>query len=264
MKKDFRDRIGIRIKHLNLPIFLLLLSALCFAIDALGYIFISQVINFIIAPIIIGLTIKAYKSDEPLALKYLKVLYMFLPLIAIVFIIGTFIATSTHSWSYGVMVAITVTCSLILFFSNVDRSVLKYIFGVVYVIILAPIFSVVMFGIFLGPFMSGFGVETGRIYEPSPNAIHTVTAVQRSEGALGGSTSVFITANERRNINLLIGELRPQNTSIHGGRYSDFSLIEGFRWDGDYRLYMYRRPNRGIGWRTYTFELICNQWIRKQ
>jgi len=252
------------LKHLNLAIFLLLLSAFCFAIHALGFIFISQIANFVTIPIIIGLVVKDCKCNEVLQYKYLRVLYILLPLIATAFIIGTLTATNTHSWSYAIMVAVSLLCSLILFFHAVDNSVLKYLLGVVYVIISAPIFFVAMFGIFLGPFMSGFGVETGRIYEPSPNAIHTVIVVQHSEGALGGSTSVFIEAHERRSINLLIGELVPRHASIHGGRWSDFYLIEGFRWDGDYRLYMYRKPNRGVGRRVYVYELIGRQWIREQ
>jgi len=261
------------LKHLSLPIFLLLSSVVCFFIDFFAFTFVSQSSNFIGIAIIVGLTIKDYYTmEKPLPSRYLKVMYTLLPLICFAFIVGTLTATSTSTWSYVIMVSVALICSLRLFFRHVDKGVLKTILALLYLLISSLIFSFAAIALFLSPFMYGFNVETERISELSPNAVHVVTIIQRSEGALGGSTSVFIEATEReerRSINLLIGELRPRNisiTHIHGGRWSEFYFIDDFRWDGDYRLYMYRSPDRhrGIAGGVYVFELVGRTWVRER
>ena len=248
------------LKHLSLPIFLLILSTLCFIINALGFVFVSQIANFITISIIIALTVKDFLRDRAAMDDYLKTLYMILPIIAIVFMVGTSLATNTHHFSRALMLTIAFLCSLILFLRT-DKGAEKYVLCGLYALISLPIFFILFLSFLIIP----GGVETDRTSMPSPNGVHFVTAIQRSEGALGGNTNVFIERQDD-NINVLIGEIRRRTRPVHSGRYSDFFLIEGFRWDGDYRLYMYRNPDRhrSIGGDVYVFELINGRWIRER
>jgi len=246
-------------KIINLPAFLSLLSALCVLINALGFVFVSQVANFFTIAVIIALTIKGWWCDASLSQEYQTVAYSLLLPITIVFIWATLTATNTTTFSYSIMVIVAIICSIVLFFRRVQRSALKYVASALYALITVPILLVALIGAFMP-----LTVETGRITEASPNGIFVLEAVQVSGGAIGGHTSVNIRRAD--SLNIIIGEIRHQPVTIHHvGRWSDFHFIEGFSWDGDYRLYMYRSADRhrNIERSVYAFSFVDRRWTRR-
>ena len=209
-------------KYINLPIFLLFLGALYSLIYGLGLVLESQIINFLIIPAIIALTVADFRRKKHSTHSRIKALYLFSPGISIGFIAIKLAATITDTLSYGVLTVVALVCGLALFFLYVGKGAAKYALGVLYVIIAIPIVLFVGIVIYLSAvFMPSGGVETARVSVMSPNGLYLVEAVQRSQSALGGDTSVTITP-QRLNTDLLIVEIRHRPVHIHGGRYSEF------------------------------------------
>jgi len=232
--------------------YLLLSGGLCILINSLRLIFVSQIINYFTIAIIIALTIKGCVSDESLSSKPVKVLYLFSPIIAIFFIISRLMATNTETLSFNILVIVVLLCSMLVFFYDTGEVTFKYLLGGLYGILLVPIFLFVLGSIFFlyVPFIGN--VEVNRISELSPNGIYLLEAVQYSQGALGGNTTVTVT-RQGDSFNLLIGEIQHRPVQIHSGGWSEFFHIEGFRWEGDTRLYMYPSIYRGGGSQVFNF-----------
>jgi len=228
-------------------------------INALGFVFVSQIANFFTIAIIIALTIKDWWCAASLPQTFQAVIYSVLLPITIVFIWATLIATNTTTFSYSIMVVVVIMCSIALFFRRVKRCVFKYVAGVLYVLMMIPIIFIALIAA-----DRPFTAETDRIYEISPNGIFVLEAVQVSAGAIGGNTNVNIRRAD--SLNIIIGEIWYRPVTIHHvGRWSEFHFIEGFRWDGDYRLYMYRSAerHRNIERRVYAFSYMNGRWVRE-
>jgi hypothetical protein len=104
-------------------------------------------------------------------------------------------------------------------------------------------------------------VETGKISELSPSGVHLLEAVQVST-EWGGNTRVAIT-QQRRGINLLLGKIEPSARIIFIGGWAEFHHIEGFRWDGDNRVHMYRVQSCSTaGGDSYVFDFDGRRWRR--
>jgi len=244
---------------LSLPAYLLLTSVLYFLFRMMGLVFVSQSINFVTIFIVISLTVKSWIAYKTGGKDILYFFYPYVPLIAFGFIIIRLIATTTHTVTFNIMVITTLVCSLVLFFRFVQKSKLKAILGVIYILLAALVSLIVLVGIFFYfVWMPPGGVEANRISELSPNGAYIVEVIQRSEGALGGSTIVTVQRTAR--FNLLLGELQYRSVDVHQGRWIEFFNIENIRWDGNERFYIYRSVY--LGGETFVFELTKSNWLR--
>jgi len=220
----------------------------------MGFVFISQVVNYITISIVIFLTMKDWITRTNNEKKIPNIFYPYMPLIALGFIIVRIMATNTTAVSFNIMVVVILTCSLAMFFRSVKNTKQKIVLGIVYSLLSGIIFLIATAGIFFSLFWIT-PVETDRISELSPNDLHIVEAIQQSEGALGGSTTVTIQRTVR--FNLLLGELQYRPVQVHWGNWGDFFHIENIRWDGNNRFYIYRSVGE-----THAFELVGFRWRR--
>jgi len=244
-------------QFINLPIYLLFLSIIYFVFYFMGFVFHSQLINYITIFIAFLLLIKEWKTHSIDGKKCLDVLYSFTPLIALVFIISRLMATTTQTASFNIMVIIVLACSLVVYFRCWSKAKQKFAINIIYGVLVGVIFKIAVTSLLMHFFWIT-PVETDRISELSPSSMHVVNAVQRSSGALGGSTTVTVQGTTR--FNLLLGELQYRPVSIHHGGWTEFFHIERIRWYSDSRFYMYRSVYRGG--HIYAFESTGRTWRR--
>jgi len=222
-------------------------------------VFVSESLNFITLLIVISLTIKDWIFvEQTQEYKFLKNLFLMLPLIALVFIITKLLATSTHTVSFNLMLIILISCSLTLYFRYSYIVAKKYKLGILYGILAIPVIFVALLGILLHfIWITPGGVEVNRVTEPSPNGTFAIELTQHSQGALGGSTEVVV--RRARSFNLLIGTLQYRPFSVHRGRFGEFYNIE-LRWHGDERFYMYRSTSASEEVSVRAFNLTGRTW----
>ena len=240
-------------QFLSLPTYLMFASVFYLVFYVTGFIFTSQSINYITIFIGVSLTIKDWINRTNGERKFTKA-DAYMPLFALGFIAIRLMATTTHAISFNISVIIILACSLVVFFRCVKKSKRKIILGVVYSLLSGLVFFIASAGLFFSILWST-PVETGRMSELSPNGVHIVEAVQRSEGALGGSTIVTVQRTSR--FNLLLGEFQHRPQQVHRGNWSEYFNIKNVRWDGNDRFYMYRS-----GSETCAFELAGFRWSR--
>lgn len=242
-----------------LPTYLLFASAVYLVIYFTGFVFVSHSINFITVFIAVALTVKDWIYRTIDGGKFPNVLYPYMPLIALGFIIIRLMSTTTHVISFNIMIVVIMACGLIMFLRCTQKTKRKTVLGVVYSLLVAFVFLIASMRVFLFfVWMPPGGVEQNRISELSPNGAYIIEAVQRSEGALGGSTTVTVQRTAR--FNLLLGELQFRPIQVHRGGWGEFFHIENIRWDGNNRFYMHRSVYRDG--EIYTFELVGFRWSR--
>jgi hypothetical protein len=246
-------------KFTSLPIFLLIAAGLCILIRGAGFVFVSQISNYFAIAIIIALTVKDCRAEKIPEGDSRQPLYKYAPCAALFFFFVTLIALETTMFSFGIMTTVALVCSVVVFFRHAEEKkkiilATAYIFGFVAFIGLISVHMTV--SEHLHPPM-----ETSRISEFSPGEAHLLEAVQTStEG--GGNTRVTIT-RQRSGVNLLVGRIEPRARVIFTGGWVEFHHIEGFRWDGDNRVYMYRVQSCSTaGGDSYVFDLRGRNWRR--
>lgn len=257
------DIAGKILKMINLPIFMLFSIAVLWLIYYCGFIFVSQISNLFTITMIIALTIKEYKEKESPHNKFYDAAYAFVPLIAVMYVVIKRNATSTPALFYYVLVLVALTCSVIVFLLRVEKSPLKFILGILHGFVVGTI-ALFMFTMSFFAVLDAFSLAVRNIDEVSmaklsPNGIYLLEVIRGSQGALGGHTSVSITKQDRE-INLLIGKIKPRPVIIHFGGWSEYYHIEGFSWDGDNTLFMFRSVYRGG--HVYAFDLVNGRWVR--
>lgn len=243
-----------------LPVFLLLASILYLLFYLIGFVFVSQSINLVTIFIVIALTVIDLINRKNERKSFQNKLYFNTPPIAFGFIIIRLLATATHTITFNIMVIITLACSLIVFFYCVQKSTRKAVHGAIYSVFVAIVFLIASLGVLLHfVWMPSGGVEVDRISEMSPNGTHIVDVIHRSEGALGGSTTVTVQRAFR--VNLLLGELQYRSEQVHRGGWGEFFDIENVRWDGENRFYIYRSDYRSGEINAIdAFELSGSRW----
>jgi|GEM_PF-1200427 len=239
-------------KFASLPVFLLVVAAVCVLLRVAGFVFVSQISNYFAIAIIIALTVKDCCCEKNAA-------SIVTPFIAVAYIFATLFATETETFSYSLMVVVALVCGIAVAVCHGDGTKMKLVLGGLYTFLTLPIFLFALAAMFFSAFWIT-PVETNRITKISPGGVHLLEVTQNSQGALGGGTDVTITPI-RPNINLLIGRIRRVSATIHSGGWGEFYHIKGFRWDGDNRVYMYSSVYRGG--RRYVFNRSGRMWRRE-
>lgn len=228
-ERIFKSSIGI------LALFFLTLGCFYLSIKLFGYTFAPVsgiVLNTITAVIIIWFTIKAIKNSRT---KMSTMVSTFLPLIALFFIITKGVASDINgieTYIYILHSYMTLICSMIVFFFCGRGKAIKFGLGIIYSILLAPVF----FMLFIMIFFWNFGVNTVMKYEMSPNAVYLAEIVDSDQGALGGNTLVNVTP-QNQDLNLVIGKLKKDPVRIYTGRWGEFETMT-LRWETDEILYI--------------------------
>lgn len=223
----------------KLAMFLLTLGSFYLLVKLLGYTFVSAnrlIADSITAMIIIYLTINEAISENEKT-KAVMIFHAFLPLIAILFFIIKGIATNAsivYTYIYIVHSSITLLCSLILFYLYGPKKFVKIGVGILYIIILTPIF-LIFFLMFIFATVD-FGENTVITSEISPNSKYLAEIVDSDQGALGGATFVTVT-RQNRDINIFIGEFKKDAKEIYSGRWGEFETMT-LRWETDEILYV--------------------------
>jgi hypothetical protein len=205
-----------KLPYVALSAFLLTLGVFYFLVRLLSYTFVPScgpVQYTITTAIIIFLTVKGvgYRNEKTRTSVVLSVL---LPLITIIFIVLRFAGTDTNGVNNYIAILfalIILMCVMILFFSCGCGKGVKIGFGVSYLALLVPIFFAFLIMILFGNFGSYTVVKS----EISPNSVYLAEIIANDQGALGGSTKVYVT-RQNRVMSFFIGEFKKRFTWTDG------------------------------------------------
>ena len=255
---------------INLPVFFMFTGIAYVAVSALGFVFFSQSLNIVVMVIVAAIGAKDMgdldgpdENPPDLPAEYTTVvvppkrqtnIYNITPLLAFWFVFASLAATVTGTLSFNIMAIVVLILSMTVLRQRCNPR-LRTVLSVIYGFFVAVAVLILVIGMHLH--IVTFSVETARITEGSPYGAHKVVIVRDSHGMMGGRTSVTI--RHSRAYNLLIGELRRRCTDIFVGNYGAFSNIDGFRWDGDSRFYMYINEGGNITQRV--FYLRRGRWV---
>jgi|GEM_PF-1836749 len=245
-------------KFASLPVFLLIVAAVCVLLRVAGFVFVSQISNYFAIAIIVALAVKDCCCEK-------NALCVFAPIAAVFYVFATLFATETTTFSYSLMVVVALVCGITVAVRHGDGTKTKLVLGGLYTFLTLPIFLVAIVMIFFHhvflPFSPG-SVEMERISEISPGGVYIIEAVRGRQQVTSDGTDVFI-MRHTDGVNLLIGRLEPLPRLVFGGHGGEFHNIIRFRWDGDNRVYMYRQPQSSAGGGdSYVFELVGRRWRR--
>lgn len=126
----------------------------------------------------------------------------------------------------------TYLCTLAIFFSYGHERLEKFILGIIYSLLSAPIILITLFSITFGNFSNKTVVKS----EMSPNSVYLAEIIDNDQGALGGRTYVTVT-RPYRDLNILIGILKKRRMVIYSGEWVEFKGMT-LKWKTDETLYI--------------------------
>jgi len=220
-----------------LAIFLLLLLSFYLLIALLGYTFIPfnwLVLNVLFAGLIVLLTVGGVRNRNEKT-KASVVFAVLLPLIAFAYIAVRLILLDISGEAVIINIihaCVTLSCSMVLFFSCVSGKRIKIGLGVLYSFLLLFVGIV----LFLAVLTSDIPEDTVVKSEISPNAKYLAEIVSRNVGATGGATMVTVT-RQNSDINIFIGELKKDPKIIYTGRWGEDERMT-LQWGTNETLYI--------------------------
>ena len=220
-----------------LALFLLILGSVYLFINFFGYTFVPfnrLVLDGCIAAVTVFLTLLGLKRRKRKT-KSATVFALILPIIAIFFVLTKIVTSDINeieSYLYVVCFYVVLICSMIIFFACGSGEIIKLLLGIVYSVLLIPVFLILFIMI---PFMN-LGSNTVIKSEMSPNSIYLAEIINSDQGALGGDTIVNVT-RQNCDINLLIGRLKKDPKRVYTGRWHEFFTMT-LRWETDEILYV--------------------------
>ena len=238
-------------KKSSIPLatFLLLLLSFYLVIKLLGYTFIplnGLVSNIFTTVTIVLLTIIGVKTRSNKT-KATIVFSALLPLISLIYIFFKAVSSDISGESHGLYFVlltgkstiiyvihayITLLCSMVIFFACGRGKTVRIVLGILYSLLLLY----VSFLMFLLLMFSDFGENTVVKAGISPNNTYLAEIINADQGAMGGSTIVNVT-RQNRDINILIGKLKKDPKRIYTGRWGEFYDMT-LRWETDETLYI--------------------------
>ncbi|MDR2903362.1 MAG: hypothetical protein LBU77_02475 [Clostridiales bacterium] len=223
-----------KIKATPMVFLLLLLGSLCFLAALTGYRFTSnyEIGLYIVFSVLIILQTRIMLKNRETQTLLTKRLMRIFPLAALVTVGCT--GSSSSVEFFVIYSAITLICSLVLFFSYDNGGIVKLVLGALYLIMIS--FILLLFLIILFFRRLGLGLDTVVKSDLSPNAIYMAEIIDNNQGATGGNTYVEVT-RKGQNIPLLFGELQKKPITVYRGQWGEgFSM--NLRWESDHILYI--------------------------
>jgi hypothetical protein len=201
----------------------------------------SYVFNTLFMAVIIWLTVKTLKEEHEKT-KTTAVVFALLPFIAFFYLffkssITSTEAIDTHPYIHTLHACVTLICSMTVFYKCVSKKGVRIGLGIVYSGIVALIFMALA----VSTFFSIFGIRAHiavRQSALSPNGVYLAEVKSADQGALGGSTFVTVT-RQNRDIDLFLITFVKAPRNIYTGRWSE-SL--NLRWESDQALYINEQP----------------------
>jgi len=241
---------------MGLAMFLLIHAIIYTLMRLANYMFVPvhEVLHVSLAlAIIIALTIDGFRCRGERT-PFSSIVNAILPMIALFFVVLIMIAY--ESYLYGILAIVTLICSLILFFACRQKRIVKVIFGIVYVLVLVvyPMFLVLWLSM-LGT--SPPGTTQVRQTELSPNGIHSVEVIDYN--SLGRVTTWIEVTPQDRDVNLLVGVLRPNPQRIYTVHWNDTTPMT-LHWETDEILHITYEARQTI---TTRFEWQGNAWVQR-
>jgi hypothetical protein len=232
---------GANVSIIRLGTFLFLIGAVYLIITILGFSFVSMygfVLSIIYILIILWLTISGIVNRKKTT-KISDIISLFVPLMAIFLIFIKGVSSDTNginNYFFTLFAYITLICSMIMFYFYVNKRAVKIVLGIVYSILLVPIFFFLFIGVTFGVIFGDFVENTVIKSEISPSSIYLAEIVDNDQGALGGNTYVNVT-RQPSEINLIFGKLKRKSKYIYKGRWGEFETMT-LRWESDEVLYI--------------------------
>ena len=217
-----------------LALFLLACGVLCLVIRFLGYRFVPQnefAFSCGIAVIICLLAGIGFKNNNA-KFKAATVFSALLPLFAMfVIIVYERAVIIRQSDLYVLLVIITLTLSIVLFFLSTQIKAIKIGLGIAYIVLAFIVFA---FSLFL--FLTAkIGEEAIIKTEVSPNSMYAARIIDNGLVYYNEATQVTVARN--RNVDLILGELRKDSEIIYVGESGAYRTLT-IRWETDEILYI--------------------------
>lgn len=147
-----------------------------------------------------------------------KIIFFLLPAFSI--INGFFYLTFDKSPAVLIFIITSMVCTVILLFKSVKSTSVKLtgvgIYSAFFIIYLLAFYFALMF--------SGIALETVVRTVPSPNGKYEAQVIDRDEGALGGSTYVYI-CEKQGDISLFPFTFQKKPRKIYSGDWGEFEIL---------------------------------------
>ena len=209
-------------------------SVLNFIVNEADYIYRpkSYIMFFIIYLVLCSIFTYFSIKYKNYAFKLSRLLSSFMPLISLVYLITLLFCFDfkidnrmNNIFYYELLFAISLSSSLVIFFAYNKIKWLK-----ICVAVIVGIFAVFFFQIlFLSMLLSNFGENTVVHTAKSPDNTYIAWVVSSDQGALGGSTEVYV-RNTQKDILFVSGMLKTESKNLWSGRWGTEVTLS---WEDD-------------------------------